>query len=285
MRTRRATLAAAAAALAAASAPAPAAAAPDDARLQQVRTWALAIGGQGLGQRDVSGYDLVVADGAESTRRQVAALQANGTLVLGYLDVGTIERHRWWSRAARPYRLDRLEEWDEWYADVNARGYRRLIAGRIAPRMLKRKRFDGLFLDNTDMIETHPRRRPGMRRLATALSRLTHARNRLLFTQNGDEAIRGMLALYDGWNREDVSFTYDFEDRAYVAQPPGATAAAQRALRRASAKGLLATATDYLPTAEDPRTEAARQNACDAAALPFVTDIAVTRLPPAPLRC
>jgi hypothetical protein len=87
-----------------------------------------------------------------------------------------------------------------------------LIAGKVA-RSLLRKHFDGLFLDNTDMIETHPRRARGMRVLVAPLARLVHARGDVLFTQNGEDSIGPTLRFYDGWNREDVTSTFT--------QPPG----------------------------------------------------------------
>src|SRR5207245_2575497 len=118
----------------------------------------------------------------------VHALRAAGTIVLAYLDVGTIEPFRPWYATLKPYRLDFWPDWGEWYADVSRPGYRRAIAQAIAPRIL-RKGFDGLFLDNTDMIETHPRRAAGMGALVGALSALVHRRGGLLFTQNGEDSI------------------------------------------------------------------------------------------------
>ncbi len=131
-------------------------------RLGAVRSFALAIGDGALGgrlDRRYGDYDLVVLDGAEASSAKVAALRASGAIVLGYLSVGTIERYRWWYPAARRYRLERWGDWpDEHFADVSRPGYRRLIARRVAPRMLARG-FDGLFLDNVDMIDGRPRRR------------------------------------------------------------------------------------------------------------------------------
>jgi endo-alpha-1,4-polygalactosaminidase (GH114 family) len=258
-------------------------AAPRDPRLQAVRSFAFAIG-TGAVARPLDRYDLVIVDGEEPSAGRVAALRRAGAIVLAYLDVGTIESGRSWSRAARPYRLDLLAEWGEWYADVRDPRYRSLIARRVAPRML-RKGFDGLFLDNTDMVESHPRQGGGMRRLAASLAALVHRRGGLLFTQNGEQSIGSTLRYYDGWNREDVSFTYDFGRSRYVARPARAVAAAQASLRRIAGAGLLVTATDYVPAGDYADTATAVQNACAAGALPFVSDIQLTRVPAEPLRC
>lgn len=267
--------------------PARAPARPRDPRLSRVHTWAFAIGDgdlRGDVARRYSGYDLVVLDGEGASRAQVAALRRRGTVVLAYLDAGTIEAGRWWYPRVKRYRMDLWGDWGEWYANVNARGFRRVIAGQVAPALLA-KGFDGLFLDNTDMIETHPRQTTGMRTLVVALAKLVHGRGGLLFSQNGEDSIGPLLGDYDGWNREDVTSTYDFSTRRYVRQARSAVRTAQRALRRIWAAGLLVLATDYLRAGD--RATAARSiaDACAAGALPFLSDIGLTRIPRSAPRC
>lgn len=256
-----------------------------DARLAGVDSWAFAIGSGNL-RGDVAerfdGYDLVVVDGEEVTRRQVARLKSRGTIVLAYLSVGTIERGRWWYRRAKPFRLGYWGDWGEWYANTARRGYRDLIARRVVPRILA-KGVDGLFLDNVDMIETHRRQRRGMRALVASLGGTAHARGGYLFAQNGAAVIGPMLRDLDGWNREDVAFSYDFDRRRYRRTGAVATAAAQAELRRIRAKGLLTLATSYTAGSNAQRDEAMLA-ACAAGALPFVSNIGLTRVGP-PLAC
>jgi hypothetical protein len=272
-----------------AGAPSPAPAASADPRLAAVETFAFA-GGSGTLEGDLSaryaGYDLIVADGQEATAAQAAALRSGGAVVLAYLSAGTIEPYRPWYKRLRRYRLpDRFEEWDEDYARVNSSGFRRQLAKRIAPRML-RKGFDGLFLDNTDMIETHRAQRKGMRKLVAALSRtVDRVPGRYLFTQNGASSLRSTLRFYDGWNREDVSWTYDFGSRSYEPVRPAHAGAARAELARIGAAGLLTTATDYTAAGDAAAAQASLAAACAAGAVPFVTDIGLTRIPVPPLRC
>ena len=268
-------------------APTPAPADPRDPRLAAVESFAFALGQDVDTDAEVARlapYDLIVLDGEIPPKARVAQLRAGGSIVLGYLSVGTIEPYRSWYRALKPYRLrDRFDEFDEFYARVNAKGFRQVVAARIAPRLLA-KGFDGLFLDNTDMVELHRRQRGGMRKLVRRLARLVHRRGELLFAQNGERSIGPLLRFYDGWNREDVTWTYSFKRRRYVRVPSADTAAAQAALRRIAAAGLLVTASDY--TAGDAAAESeAVANACAAGAVPFVSDIALRRLPAAPLAC
>ena len=260
-------------------------------RLASVKSFAFAIGSGDL-RGDPAAvaaryapFDLAVVDGEEADRREVRAMQRSGTLVLGYLSVGTIEPYRSWYPLLRPYRLPtRFEEFGEWYARLNAVGYRQALAGRIAPRLLH-KGFDGLFLDNTDMIETHRRQSPGMRRLVALLSRRVHRGGRVLFTQNGESVIGAMLRRYDGWNREDVTSTYDFESRSYRRVSRFDHRAALAALRRFAGRGLVTLATDYIAAGDAPVRRKAVAAACAAGALPFVSNIELTRIPARPFAC
>ena len=96
-----------------------------------------------------------------------------------------------------------------------------------------------------------------------------------------------MLDAIDGWNREDVTWTYDFERQRYVHQRPGATRAALAELRDMQSRGLVTTATDYTRAADHRALDEAVANACGAGALPYVSDIGLTarRLPKPPLAC
>jgi endo-alpha-1,4-polygalactosaminidase (GH114 family) len=283
-----AAVAAAAALLCAAAGQGLAHGAPRDERLAAVEDFTFAIGIDANRQARIAGlepYDLVIVDGELTARATVAQLRDQGSIVLAYLSVGTIEPFRSWYRLLKPYRLrSRFEEFDEYYANLRAPRYRRLIRRRIAPRIL-RKGFDGLFLDNTDMVEGHPRQHRGMRKLVRSLAGLVHGRGDLLFAQNGEGSIGPLLRFYDGWNREDVTWTYDFDRRRYVHRRPGEVARAIEALENIGEAGLLVTATDYTAAGDTSAFEQSVANACAAGALPFVSNIALTRIPAVPPGC
>ncbi len=262
--------------------------APKSPLLTQVKTFAFALGSGNM-RGDVgarfAAYDLVVADSDEASRADIRALRARGKLVLGYLSIGTIEKYRSWYKRAEPYRLkDRFEEFDEYYAATSKRGFRRLIAKSVAPRILG-KGFDGLFLDNTDMIAQHRRQARGMRILIRDLARLVHGKRRLLFAQNGEDVITPSLRYLDGWNREDVTWSYDFDRRRYFRVPARETVAAQRALRDIAGRGLLVTSSDYTRAGDAAAERESVANSCAAGALPFVTNIRITRIGPGGFRC
>jgi uncharacterized protein (TIGR01370 family) len=254
-------------------------------RLRSAETWAFAIGTGARAKvlERPGAYDLVVVDGEEVSARQVRLLRSRGALVLGYLSVGTIERWRWWYSAASPYKLELWDDWGEWYARVSRQGFRDLIAERVAPRML-RKGLHGLFLDNTDMVETHAGQRDGMKALVARLARRVHRSDKLLFTQNGEGSVGPTLRHYDGWNREDVTWTYDFDRGQYVRVGSADHADALAAIRRIRDRGLFVTTTDYVANGSPDAVSEAVEASCDAGAIPYVSNIQLSRVP-APLSC
>ena len=263
----------------------------------QPHTFAFAIGnGQLAGgpaqvAERLGGFDLVVVDGEEATAGEVAALQAQSSAVLAYLSVGTIEKRRSWYPRLKPFRLGAWADWkDEWFADVLKRKLRRELVRRVARPTLA-KGFDGLFLDNVDMVETrnHRRQRPGMRALVTRLAGLAHGEGKLLFTQNGAWGLRrlGLVGLIDGWNREDVTWTYDFDRHRYVRTPARERRSALDELSAFAAEGKVVTATDYTRANDGRALRESVADSCSVGALPYVSDIGLTarRLPDPPLSC
>ena len=97
-----------------------------------------------------------------------------------------------------------------------------------------------------------------------------------------DEA--GIVDSLDGWNREDVTGTYDFDGERYVAVSGEDAAAAIRSIRWMRARGLFVTTTDYSAASSGALVSRARARACAVGARPFVSDVNLRRLP-APLRC
>ncbi len=199
-------------------------------------------------------FDLVVVDGQASAAK-VAAIQAGGATVLGYLSVGTIESYRPWYDELKRYRLSAWQDWkDEWFADASKAGYRRQVL-RVAEDQVLSKGFDGLFLDNVDMVEVkrHRPQRAGMGSLVADLDELVG--DRLLFAQNGAggvlegypaQGVDPLIGHLDGWNREDVTWTFDFDRRRYVKSPNADRQAALDELDEIGDAGLITTATDYV---------------------------------------
>jgi endo-alpha-1,4-polygalactosaminidase (GH114 family) len=260
--------------------------------LSGVHSWAFAIGNHTLDgdAQDVadrySRFDLVVLDGEEAKPADIAAIKATGTGVLLYLSVGTIEKWRGWYPEMKRYRLKAWKDWkDEWFADTSKQGYRDAVEG-IAANLMD-KGADGLFLDNVDMVETnsHKAQRAGMGELVAGLDALVSADNRYLFDQNGAPGMlhgypsQGVDPLYDhfdGWNREDASWTWDFDRHRY--KPVNGDGALD-VLDKIAGKGLWTGATDYVNLDDDRRGPECDSvdRAASVGAVDYVADIGLTK--------
>jgi endo-alpha-1,4-polygalactosaminidase (GH114 family) len=259
--------------------------------LSSVERWAFAIGNHTLdGDADAVGdrysrFDLVVLDGEEARPADISAIQSHGTIVLLYLSVGTIEKWRAWYPDLKPYRLNAWKDWkDEWFADTSKQGFRSAIQDIAADLLAKGP--DGLFLDNVDLVETagHKHQRAGMGELVAGLDTLTSADGLHLFDQNGapgmldgypNQGVDPLYTHFDGWNREDVSWTWDFDRHRYK---PVRGDRALHELDKIAAQGLFTTATDYVDLDDHrsgPECESVA-NAEDHGALDYVADIGLT---------
>ena len=256
-------------------------------------TFAFAIGNKTLSGSDQAvgeryeDFDLVVVDGDEATPGQVEAIKGGGATVLAYLSVGTIEKWRPWYDRVKRYRLSAWQDWkDEWFADTSKAAFRSKLVN-VAGGILD-EGFDGLFLDNVDMVEVsrHKQQRKGMGTLVSDLGELVD--ERLLFAQNGAPGVLDgypaqdvdpLIDHLDGWNREDVTWTYDFDRRRYVKNRPADRDSALEELEEIGAEGLETTATDYVDIT-DGFSEAecdAVTNALNVGALPYLANIGLTR--------
>ena len=260
----------------------------------ELEGFAFAIGNGTLGGSNATlsqryaPFDLVVVDGEEASAGQVEAIKLQGAQVLAYLSVGTIESWRSWYPRLKRYRLAAWRDWrDEWFADTSKAGLRRRLK-RVADEVILPKGFDGLFLDNVDMVEVakHRPQRRGMGKLVAKLDSVVG--DGLLFAQNG---ARGVLTGYpargveplaghlDGWNREDVTWTFDFDRRRYVRNPARERGRALGELEGMAGLGLLTTATDYVRLDDGISAGECEAvgNAEAAGALPYLADIGLTR--------
>jgi uncharacterized protein (TIGR01370 family) len=251
-------------------------------RLAQAKTFALALGST-FDANTLGQYNVVVVDGEDTQEQLITALHAKGTIVLAYVSVGTLEPYRPWFAEAKAagYILKYWPQWDEYYAKVSEAGYRDLLL-RQTNRFLG-KGFDGLFMDNTDMIVDYPDQKAGMISVIQQFSSQLGG-DRLLFAQNGDEVVGNWQGLLQGWNHESVSTSYNFDTKTYLKSTPD-TAAILNRLRNMKASGIFTSTTDYTSLGDTATESTAIANACSVGAVPFISNIQLNRLPATPIRC
>ena len=201
-------------------------------RLAAACAWAPVHGGTGLDR--AGGFDVVVVDAVaqsdgyvETAREDVRALQADGALVLAYLSVGTVERWRHYAAGVpRSWTLGAVDGWPgERFVDARKAGWRALMAREA--QTLAAAGYDGLYLDNLDVAELHPRTATGVVKLVEGLA--DAAPDLLLVAQNG-LAVADRLPI-DGLGHEDVFWRWDGRYRRSTAAERAELLPGLRALR------------------------------------------------------
>ena len=112
----------------------------------------------GLNPEDASSltrYQTVVIDAQYFTKEEIAAVQAKGTQVYTYLNIGSIETFREGYDAFKRITLSPYDNWpDEYWVDVSQPEWQQFIAGEA--KSLIDKGVDGFFLDNADVYYLYP---------------------------------------------------------------------------------------------------------------------------------
>jgi len=103
----------------------------------------------------LTNYDTVVIDAQYFTKDEIAAVQAEGTSVYTYLNIGSIETFREGYDSLKQFSLSRYDNWpDEYWMDVSRTEWQLFIAKEA--QSLIDKGVDGFFLDNADVCYLYP---------------------------------------------------------------------------------------------------------------------------------
>lgn len=97
---------------------------------------------------------LVVIEPEDYTAAELKELKKNGAKVLAYLSVGSVSDERSYYKTLEPYTLAPLENWPhERYLDARAPQVREWLQNKA--RELRRRGYDGYWLDNIDVYEEY----------------------------------------------------------------------------------------------------------------------------------
>ena len=171
--------------------------------------------------RELANYPVVILDPDLYSREDMAHLRGQGTLSLGYLNIGEAETYRWFYEDVDPAWI--LGDNPNWaghqYIDAREEGWQDLIVNRVASSIVS-KEFDGLFLDMADVAApgVHPETRDGMERL---IHRLRSAfPMHLLVMNRGVFLLDSVETTLDGLVIEGVFAHHDLQTGAYAETPP-----------------------------------------------------------------
>lgn len=103
----------------------------------------------------LTSYDTVVIDAQYFTNDEIAAVQAKGTAIYTYLNIGSIETFREGYDSLKQFALSPYDDWpDEYWVDVSRPEWQSFIAAEA--QALVKKGVDGFFLDNADVYYLYP---------------------------------------------------------------------------------------------------------------------------------
>jgi len=213
----------------------------------------------------LSSYDTVVIDAQYFTRDDIAAVQAKGTVVYTYLNIGSIETFREGYDALKGCVLSPYDDWpDEYWVDVSRREWQSFLAAEA--ETLIDKGVDGFFLDNADVYYLNPT--PEIYSgLVEILENLGRYDKPILI--NGGDVFAGKavldaeipLACITGVNQECVFTNIDFSTSTLILQDEEATRYYQDYLARCKGAGLDVYLTEY--ALKDARIQKIIQNYCE----------------------
>ncbi len=96
-------------------------------------------------------YDTVVLDAQYFTPEEIRGLQASGSKVYSYLNVGSVENFRDYYDKYVSLTIGEYEHWEEErWVDVSAEDWQIFLLEELAPEILD-KGVDGFFVDNADV--------------------------------------------------------------------------------------------------------------------------------------
>jgi len=213
----------------------------------------------------LSSYQTVVIDAQYFTKDSIAAVQANGTAVYTYLNIGSIETFREGYDSMKDLILAPYDNWpDEYWVDVSQQEWQEFIAKQAAA--LIEKGVNGFFLDNADVYYLYPSD-PIYNGLVEMIASLGQYGKPILIN-GGDvfvsRAVLGAdepLSAITGVNQECVFTNINFTTGALIRQSAENSSYYQSYLARCKEAGLDVYLTEYAKSNQSVSNEIAQY--CD----------------------
>ena len=96
---------------------------------------------------------IAVIDFAEFNDVQIKKLRSKGIKLIGYLNVGSIEKTRPYYAKYKKYAIGTYSDWDEKWMDLSKKEWQDFLIGRA--KSFKKRGAMGLYIDNLDVVEEY----------------------------------------------------------------------------------------------------------------------------------
>ncbi len=187
-------------------------------------------------------YDVLVVDAQYLSKENINKLHKNkNRKVYSYLNVGSIEKFRPYYSNFKSITLSNYADWpEEKWIDVSKKKWQKFISGK--GRELKKKKIDGLFIDNADVYYHH--RNEKIYNGLTAVLKSLKAYNMDIVINGGDTYVlkalnkNPNLKYIDGINQETVFSKIDFKKKKLTKQSAGTKSYYKSYCSRAKKAGL-----------------------------------------------
>ncbi|HEY9722246.1 MAG TPA: endo alpha-1,4 polygalactosaminidase [Oscillatoriaceae cyanobacterium] len=254
--------------------------------LAGVHSWAVFYGANAPIQA-LRAPDLLVLEPDQPWR--VADFRRPGQIVVAYLSLGEVNESRPYFATLAHDSGALLGKNPNWpgavTVDPRSAAWRALVLDRLAPEILA-KGYDGFFLDTLDVgadLERHGQ--TGTRAAMASFVNALKARypQAILVANGGLELLPDAAPALSGLAVESVLTNYDFANRRYLRRSPEAiqTRVAQlQGVRRDYRLPIFTL--EYVDPADSAARAAIAEQVRDAGLVPFVSDIGLTMLVPAP---
>ena len=94
---------------------------------------------------------IAVIDFAEFGDMQIKKLKSKGIKLIGYLNVGSIEKTRPYYTKYKKYAIGTYADWDEKWMDLSKKEWQEFLIGQA--KEFKKRGAMGLYIDNFDVVE------------------------------------------------------------------------------------------------------------------------------------
>lgn len=185
------------------------------------REYGVFLGINGSDMERLRPYKTVVIDPSEFTSEQIAHLHEWGKTVVGYFNVGSLEKHREYYKRFQSKALGEYENWpDEYWMDVSDPTWQQMLKERSEEHV--KMGVDGFFVDNVDVYHMYPKEEI-YRGLCSVLQDLKMLEVPIIIN-GGDVFVSRCMAenialdLFDGVNQESVFTQIDFQNNKYLKQ-------------------------------------------------------------------